>query len=59
MQGREDRSGLLIAVMAAAGGISETSMNFYQTARRNLPEDRHLHLNEIRIFLNPLKPKLL
>jgi hypothetical protein len=26
-----------------AGSTSETSVNFYQTTRRNIPEDRHLH----------------
>jgi hypothetical protein len=25
-----------------AGSISETSVNFYQTTRRNIPEDSHL-----------------
>jgi hypothetical protein len=25
------------------GGASEMSVNFYQTIRRNVPEDSHLH----------------
>jgi hypothetical protein len=35
--------GLLIALMMEAASISETSVNFYQTTRRNNPEDSHLH----------------
>jgi hypothetical protein len=35
--------GLLIAVMMEAASTSETWANFYQTARRNNPEDIHLH----------------
>jgi hypothetical protein len=30
--------------MMAAAGTSETSGNFYQTARRNIPEDSHHHI---------------
>jgi hypothetical protein len=33
----------LIAVMMEATSTSETSVNFYQTTRRNNPEDSHLH----------------
>jgi hypothetical protein len=29
--------------MTEAVSISETSVNFYQTARRNIPEDSHVH----------------
>jgi hypothetical protein len=29
--------------MMGAASISETSVNFDQTARHNSPEDRHLH----------------
>jgi hypothetical protein len=29
--------------MMEAGSTSETSVNFYQTKRRNIPEDSHLH----------------
>jgi hypothetical protein len=32
----------LIALTIDAASISETSLNFYQTARRNKPEDGHL-----------------
>jgi hypothetical protein len=33
----------LIALMMEAASISETSVSFCQTARRNNPEDSHLH----------------
>jgi hypothetical protein len=33
----------LIALMIEAVNTSETSVNFYQTTRRNNPEDSHLH----------------
>jgi hypothetical protein len=33
----------LIALMMEAESTSETSENFYQTTRRNNPEDSHLH----------------
>jgi hypothetical protein len=32
-----------IALMMEAAGTSETSVNFYKTTRRNIPEDSHLH----------------
>jgi hypothetical protein len=32
--------GLLIALMMEAASTSETSVNFYQTTRRNNPEDK-------------------
>jgi hypothetical protein len=32
----------VIALMMEAIRTSETSVNFYQTARRNIPEDSHL-----------------
>jgi hypothetical protein len=35
--------GLLIILMMEAACTFETSVNFYQTTRRNNPEDRHLH----------------
>jgi hypothetical protein len=38
-------SGLLIAPMMDAARTSETLVNFYQTARRNNPEDSHLQLS--------------
>jgi hypothetical protein len=33
----------LIALMMKAISTSETSVNFYRTTRRNIPEDSHLH----------------
>jgi hypothetical protein len=33
----------LIALMMEAAGTFETSVNFYQTKRCNIPEDSHLH----------------
>jgi hypothetical protein len=30
-----------IALMIEAANTSETSVNFYQTTRRNIPEDSH------------------
>jgi hypothetical protein len=35
--------GLLIAPMMAAASTSGTWVNFYQTTRRNNPEESHLH----------------
>jgi hypothetical protein len=32
-----------IALMMEAASTSEMSVNFYQTTRRNNPEDSHLH----------------
>jgi hypothetical protein len=29
-----------IPLLMEAAGISETSVNFYQTSRRNIPEDK-------------------
>jgi hypothetical protein len=34
----------IIALMMEAGSIAKTSVKFYQTARRNSPEDSHLHI---------------
>jgi hypothetical protein len=34
----------LITMMMEAVNTSETSVNFYQTTRRNIPEDGHLHI---------------
>jgi hypothetical protein len=42
---RDERSGLFIALMMEAASTSEMSVNFFQTTRRNLPEDSHHHLN--------------
>jgi hypothetical protein len=33
----------LIALMMEAASTSETSVNFYQTTRRNIPKDSNLH----------------
>jgi hypothetical protein len=33
----------IIALMMEAARTSETSVNFYHTTRRNIPEDSHLH----------------
>jgi hypothetical protein len=33
----------MIALMMEAASTSETLINFYQTTRRNNPEDSHLH----------------
>jgi hypothetical protein len=33
----------IIVLMMEAEITSETSANFYQTTRRNIPEDIHLH----------------
>jgi hypothetical protein len=35
--------GSLIALMMESSSTSETSVNFYQTTRRDNPEDSHLH----------------
>jgi hypothetical protein len=35
---------IIIALMVEAVTPSETSVNFYQTTRRNIPEDSHLHI---------------
>jgi hypothetical protein len=32
-----------IALMMEAASASKTPVNFYQTTRRNIPEDSHLH----------------
>jgi hypothetical protein len=34
---------IIIALMMEKEGTSETSVNFYQTARRKNPEDSHVH----------------
>jgi hypothetical protein len=46
----------IIRAMMEAASISETSVNFYQTIRRNNPEDSHLHTRrrpgtDLKIFL--------
>jgi hypothetical protein len=45
----------VIALMMEAASTSETSVNFYQTTRRNNPEDSHLQ--EIPCFFStPARP---
>jgi hypothetical protein len=34
----------LTALMMEEVSTSEASINFYQTTRRNIPEDSHLHI---------------
>jgi hypothetical protein len=34
----------LTSLMMEAASISETTVNFFQTTRRNNPEDSHLHI---------------
>jgi hypothetical protein len=34
---------IIIAPVMQAASTSETSANFYQTIRRNIPEESHLH----------------
>jgi hypothetical protein len=41
---------LLIALMMETASTSETSINFYQTTRRNIPEDSHLHFATVRTW---------
>jgi hypothetical protein len=37
----------IIALMMEAVSTSETSAKFYQTTRRDIPEDRHLHTRSL------------
>jgi hypothetical protein len=37
-------------LMMEAGSTSETSVNFYQTTRRNIPEDSHFILAAVRTW---------
>jgi hypothetical protein len=34
----------LTALMMEAANTSETSVSFYETTRRNIPEDSHFHI---------------
>jgi hypothetical protein len=38
----DDSRGLIIALMMEAVSTSETSVYFYETTKRNIPEDCHL-----------------
>jgi hypothetical protein len=42
-----------IALMMKAASTSETSVNFYQTTRRNNPEDSHLYFFLFSHKINP------
>jgi hypothetical protein len=35
----------IVALMMGAASTSETSVNFYKTTRRNIPEDSHFHID--------------
>jgi hypothetical protein len=35
---------IIIVLMMEAVSTSKTSVNFYDTTRRNIPEDSHLHI---------------
>jgi hypothetical protein len=39
-------------MMMYAVSTSETSVNLYQTTRRNIPEDTHLHLQSILTMIH-------
>jgi hypothetical protein len=41
----------IIALMTEAANTSETSVNFYQTTRRNNPEDSHLQQDTLLVNL--------
>jgi hypothetical protein len=42
----------LIALMMEAESTSETSVNFYHTTRRNIPEDSHLPFKCFKILVS-------
>jgi hypothetical protein len=49
--------GLLTTVILEAANTSETSVNFYHTTRRNIPEDSHLHTRcheNLKCHLKPI-----
>jgi hypothetical protein len=45
----EAKARLIIALTMEAASTSETSVNFYQTTRRNNPEDNHLKTLHVSI----------
>jgi hypothetical protein len=47
---------LIAMMMMAAVSSSETSVNFYETTRRNVPEDSHLH-TFINSVIQMIKPR--
>jgi hypothetical protein len=40
--------------LMAAESTSETSVNFYQTTPRNIPEDSHLYTHTVKVKVNNL-----
>jgi hypothetical protein len=44
-----------MALMMVTVSTSETSVNFYQTTRRNIPEDSHLHIRRRKVFKSHLE----
>jgi hypothetical protein len=48
----------IIALMMRAANTSETSVNFYQTTRRNKPEDNHLYSRRHESLKSHLKINL-
>jgi hypothetical protein len=46
-----------IALLMEAINISETSVNFYETTRRNILEDSHVHLQLINTLVVELKAR--
>jgi hypothetical protein len=47
---------MMIALMMEAALTSETSVKFYQTTRRNNPEDSHLHTRRRENIKSQNKP---
>jgi hypothetical protein len=45
------RTMTLVTLMMETVSAFETSVNFYETTRRNVPEDRHLHLKAKVVLL--------
>jgi hypothetical protein len=45
----------IVSVMVGAANTYETSVNFYQTTRRNNPEDSHLHTSRRENLKSHLK----
>jgi hypothetical protein len=54
-----DISEILIALMMEAVRTSETSVNFYQTTRRNIPEENHLQIRHRENLKSRLEPTVL
>jgi hypothetical protein len=45
----------IIRTLMEKASISETSVNFYKTTRRNVPEDSHLHIRRRENLKTQLK----